>query len=136
MTSYDRSTSSGLTRSRPSPATGPTLFVKLLALVLLLLCVAIGMAGIILPVIPGLLFLALAVIIAARLFPPLGRRLRKNPTFAPYMDKSDHFARLSLQGKVKFACWFAVKIVWDSFVLLLQYCGKLIAWLRKDTSNF
>jgi uncharacterized membrane protein YbaN (DUF454 family) len=137
MSSYDTSTSSGLTRSRtPQPASAPTLFIKLLALVILLLCVAIGMAGIILPVIPGLLFLAFAVIIAARLFPPLGRRLRRNATFAPYMDKTDHFARLSLQGKVKFACWFAVKILWDSFVLALHYVGRFVAWLRKDTSGF
>jgi uncharacterized membrane protein YbaN (DUF454 family) len=136
MSSYDTSTESGLTRSRPQPASAPPLFAKLLALVFLLLCVAIGMAGIILPVIPGLLFLALAVIVAARLFPPLGRRLRRNATFAPYMEKTDHFARLSTQGKVKFAAWFAVKILWDSFVLALHYVGRFVAWLRKDTSSF
>ncbi len=136
MGSYDSSTESGLTRSRPQPASAPPLFVKLLALVFLLLCVAIGMAGIILPVIPGLLFLGLAVVVAARLFPPLGRRLRRHPTFAPYMDRTDHFARLSLQGKVKFACWFALKILWDSCVLTVHYIGKFIAWLRKDNSGF
>ena len=136
MSSYDTSNNSGLTRSPPQPAAAPPLFAKLLALVFLLLCVAIGMAGIILPVIPGLLFLALAVIIAARLFPPLGRRLRRNATFAPYMDKTDHFTRLSLQGKVKFACWFMVKILWDSVVLAVHYVGKFIAWLRKDTTGF
>jgi uncharacterized membrane protein YbaN (DUF454 family) len=136
MNSYDSSTNTGLTRSRPLPASGPPLFVKVLALVFLLLCVAIGMAGIILPVIPGLLFLGLAVVIAARLFPPLGRRLRSNATFAPYMDRSDRFTRLSLQGKVKFACWFTVKILWDSVVLAVHYCGKFVAWLRKDTTGF
>jgi uncharacterized membrane protein YbaN (DUF454 family) len=136
MSTYDSSTESGLTRSRPQPASAPSLFIKLLALVFLLLCVAIGMAGIILPVIPGLLFLALAVVIAARIFPPLGRRLRRNATFAPYMDRTDHFARLSLQGKVKFACWFAAKILWDSVVLAVHYTGKFLAWLRKDKSGF
>ena len=137
MRSYDTSDTSGSTRSRPpQPASAPSWFVKLLALVILLLCVAIGMAGIILPVIPGLLFLAVAVVIAARLFPPLGRRLRRHAMFAPYMTKSDHFAALSLQGKVKFAFWFAVKILWDSCVLLVHYTTKLIAWLRKDTATF
>jgi uncharacterized membrane protein YbaN (DUF454 family) len=137
MSSYDTSETSGLTRSRPpQSATAPHWFIKLLALVILLLCVAIGMAGIILPVIPGLLFLAVAVIIAARLFPPLGRRLRRNEMFAPYMAKSDHFTALSLQGKVKFAFWLLVKILWDSLVLLVHYTSKLIAWLRKDTTGF
>ena len=135
MSSFD--SYSGLTRSRtPQPASAPGVFVRLLALVILLLCVAIGMAGLILPVIPGLLFLALAVLIAARLCPPLGRRLRNNAVFAPYMDKTDHFARLSLQGKVKFALWFALKILWDSCTLALHYAGRLIAWLRKDASGF
>jgi uncharacterized membrane protein YbaN (DUF454 family) len=94
------------------------------------------MAGLILPVIPGLLFLAVAVIIAARLYPPLERRLRKNAMFAPYLEKTDHFWRLSLQGKVKFACWLTLKIVWDSLVLLVAYAGKFIAWLRKDAGGF
>lgn len=134
MSSYD--SHSGLTSSRTPPATSPHWFIKLLALVILLLCVAIGMAGIILPVIPGLLFLALALLIAARLCPPLGRRLRRNSTFAPYMERTDHFARLSLQGKVKFAAWFALKIVWDTFALGLHYAGRFIAWLRRDTSGF
>ncbi len=136
MSSFDSSRFSGLTRSHPQPASAPSLFIKLLALVILLLCVAIGMAGIILPVIPGLLFLAVAVIIAARLCPPLERRLRRSAMFAPYMDKSYHFSGLSLQGKVKFAFWLTAKIVWDSCVLLLQYTGKLINWLRKDSSGF
>ncbi|MEY4640237.1 MAG: hypothetical protein RLZZ227_231 [Pseudomonadota bacterium] len=131
MNSYDRYIAN-LSRSR-KPADGSQWFAKMLALVFLVLCVAIGMAGIILPVIPGLLFLALAVIIAARLFPPLERRLRQNPMFSPYLDKTDHFWRLSLQGKVKFACWLTLKILWDSCVLLCAYLGKFVAWLRKDS---
>lgn len=130
MSSFDRSP--GLTSQSP-PDTTPGWFVKLLALVLVLLCVAIGVAGLILPVIPGLVFLAFAVLIAARVCPPLGRRLRRNATFAPYMDRADHFARLSLQGKLKFALWFAVKIVWDSCVLALHYIGRFVGWLGKDS---
>ena len=136
MSLYDTSTTNaGLTRT-PRRTHDPHWFIKLLALVILLLCAAIGMAGIILPVIPGLLFLAVAAIIAARLFPPLDRRLRRNAMFAPYMDKTDGFWRLSLQGKVKFAFWLTLKIIWDSMVLLVQYLGKLIAWLGRDKSGF
>lgn len=132
MSSFDRS---GFTSQSSPPDGAPGWFVKLFALVLVLLCVAIGVAGLILPVIPGLLFLAFAMLIAARLFPPLGRRLRRSATFAPYMDRADHVARLSLQGKLKFALWFSVKIVWDSFVLALHYIGRFIAWLGKDSTR-
>lgn len=129
MNSFD--TSSGPVRTRNAPHW----FARLLALVLLVLCVMIGLAGIVLPVIPGLLFLAFAAIIAARLCPPLGRRLRRHATFAPYMEQSDHFAALDLQGKVKCAFWFAVKILWDSCVLLIHYSGRLLAWLLRDESG-
>jgi uncharacterized membrane protein YbaN (DUF454 family) len=132
MTSFD--TSSGSAGSR-TPASAPHWLARLLALVLLVLCVLIGLAGLILPLIPGLVFLAFAGLIAARLFPPLGRRLRRNATFAPYMASSDHFAALNLQGKVKFAFWFAVKVLWDSCVLLIHYSSRLLAWLLRSDSG-
>lgn len=134
MNSYDRYIAN-LSRSR-KPAESSQWFAKALALVFLVLCVAIGMVGIILPVIPGLLFLALAVIIAARLYPPLERRLRQNAMFSPYMEKTDHFWTLSLQGKVKFVCWLTLKILWDSCVLLIEYVAKFVTWLRKDSGGF
>lgn len=134
MSAFD--TSSGLRSARASRSSAQHWGVKLSALVLLLLCVAVGLAGLILPLIPGLLFLALALIIAARLCPPLGRRLRRHAVFAPYMHRSDHFAGLSLQGKLKFAFWFAAKILWDSCVLLVAYCVRFVAWLRKDGGAF
>lgn len=129
MDTFD--TSSGSLRSRTPRA--PHWFTKLLALGLLMLCVMIGLAGIILPVIPGLLFLAFAALIAARLCPPLGRHLRRNATFAPYMEGSDHFAALDLRGKLRLGFWFAVKILWDSCVLALHYAGRFIAWLLRDS---
>lgn len=130
MGSFD--TSPGSTGADATGST-PHWFAKLLAVVLLVLCVMIGLAGLILPVIPGLLFLAFAAMIAARLCPPFGRRLRRSALFAPYMASSDHFAALSLQGKLKYAFWFSVKVLWDSSVLLIHYSGRLLAWLlRRD----
>jgi uncharacterized membrane protein YbaN (DUF454 family) len=136
MSSYDTSSSSSGRAGSHKPADAPHWIARLLALVFLLLCVAIGLAGIILPVIPGLVFLAIAVIIAARLFPPLERRLRRNEMFAPYMQRTDHFWSMSLQGKVKFVFWLTLKILWDSCVLVMHYAGKLVAWLRKDAGGF
>jgi uncharacterized membrane protein YbaN (DUF454 family) len=139
MSTYDTSTHTrlitGLTRSRQQ-ANDSHWFTKLLALVILLLFVAIGMVGLLLPIIPGLLFLAIAAIIAARLFPPLGARMRQHRVFAAYMERTDNFWRLTLQGKVKFAFWLTLKLLWDSCVLLVEGLGKLIDWLRKDKPGF
>ena len=54
----------------------------LIACMLILVCVAVGAVGLILPVVPGLLFLAIALMLVARLSPSIDRRLRRNRTIA------------------------------------------------------
>ena len=124
MSSYDYRT--GL--SRESGTSPPShWFSKLLALIILLLCVAIGMMGLILPVIPGFLFLMLAAVIAARLHPPLEAYLRRYAWCRSYLDKAGRFAGLDLRGKAQTLCWFVLKVVVDSFLLAIA----ALAWLLR-----
>ncbi len=102
-------------------------FARLLALVFLLLCVAIGMAGLILPVIPGLLFLALACMIAATIFPPLERYLRRYPGLSIYLDRMAGFHRLAVPEKIRFVGWLLVRLVIDSFRCLLELLARLLS---------
>jgi uncharacterized membrane protein YbaN (DUF454 family) len=105
----------------------PHWFARLLALVFLLLCVAVGMVGLILPVIPGLLFLALACIIAASIFPPLERHIRRYPSLARYLDKAHGFHGLEMPEKLQFICWLLVRIVVDSCRWLLDMLARLLS---------
>jgi uncharacterized membrane protein YbaN (DUF454 family) len=124
-----------LIRARDSQDS-PHWSAKMLALILLLLCVALGMVGLILPVIPGLLFLAIAVMIAASLFPALGHRVRGTPWLArfmtPYLDSASGFSKLHWRGKLRFMLWLTVKVFVDSFVLLWVALTRIVDFVRRD----
>ncbi len=120
--------------------TSPNWFAKLFALMLLLLCVLLGMVGLILPIIPGLLFLALAAMLAANLFPPFGNFVRRTPWMAKllgsYLDSAKGFGTLSWRGKVRFLVWISAKAMVDSIVLLWQMLARLVSFLSKDKPRF
>jgi uncharacterized membrane protein YbaN (DUF454 family) len=122
------------------PQDTPPWFAKLLALTLLLLCVGLGVLGLILPLIPGLLFFAFAAMLAASLFPAFGRRLRRTPWLArvlnPYLDSAQGFAQLTWRGKVRFVLWITVKVLVDSFVLLWNALAKLVEFVSRDKPRY
>ena len=64
---------------------------KLFAGIFIVICLAVGVVGLILPIIPGLLFLAIAAMIAARHSPSLDRWLRKNRVIGSYLDSGEGF---------------------------------------------
>ena len=68
-----------------------SLLAKLLTLMFVLICLAVGVVGLILPIIPGLLFLAIAAMIAARHSPSLDRWLWKNRLLRGYLDSGEGF---------------------------------------------
>jgi uncharacterized membrane protein YbaN (DUF454 family) len=102
------------------------------AIGILVLCVAIGLLGLLLPILPGLLFLAFAALIAAKLFPPFEKVLRRNQMFAPYLEQSQNFTRLTWRGKIRFICWMTLKVVIDGFRVLFAGVRRLISFLSKD----
>jgi uncharacterized membrane protein YbaN (DUF454 family) len=125
---------------RVAPGDTPQWFAKLLAMILLLLLVGLGLVGLILPILPGLLFLAFAVMLAAALFPAFGRTVRRTPwlarMLAPYLDSSHGFSHLSWRGKLRFVLWLTVKVIVDSFVLLWMLLAKLVMFLTRDKPRF
>jgi uncharacterized membrane protein YbaN (DUF454 family) len=137
-------------RSRPRHSTAlikamqsqdtPPWFAKLLALILLLLCVGLGVLGVILPLIPGLLFFAFAAMLAASLFPTFGQRMRRTPWLArvlnPYLDSAQGFVHFTWRAKVRFVLWMTVKVMVDSFVLLWTALTKLVDFVSRDKPRF
>ncbi len=114
----------------------PHWIAKLLALILLLLCVGIGLVGLVLPILPGLLFLALAAMLAATLFPAFGQTVRRTPwlngELAPYLDSAHGFSHLSWRGKLRFLLWVSLKVIVDSFVWLWRALARLLSFLAED----
>ena len=137
-------------RSRPRSVTAlirvaqadnsPHWFAKVFALMLLMLCVLLGMMGLILPIVPGLLFLALACMMANNTFPGFARFVQRTPwlskVLGSYLDSAKGFGALSWRGKLRFGVWVTCKVLVDSLVLLWQMLARLIAFLGKDKPRF
>jgi uncharacterized membrane protein YbaN (DUF454 family) len=65
---------------------------KLIACAVIVGCLLLGLAGLILPLLPGLLFIGIAAVVAAKLSPKFAETLRQNDTLRGYLDKTDRMA--------------------------------------------
>jgi uncharacterized membrane protein YbaN (DUF454 family) len=97
-----------------------TMTTKLIACVVIAACVVLGGIGLILPIFPGLLFLVIAAAVAARLSPEFNRTLRRHPTLAGYLDKTDALTRLPLGKKIQVLLLLGVKMLVDGVALLVS----------------
>ena len=99
---------------------------KLIACAIIVACLALGAIGLILPLIPGLLFLGVAALVAAKLSPPFDRMLRQNPTLSGYLDRTDGFLDLPFGKKIQVACLLCVKALMDGLALLVSVVMRLV----------
>jgi uncharacterized membrane protein YbaN (DUF454 family) len=97
---------------------------KLIACVLIAVCVAVGALGLVLPIIPGLLFLALGAVIAAKHFPWLDRRLRGHRALGKHLDDADRFFDLGFSAKLRVAGWLCLKVAIDSLAAMSALMRK------------
>jgi uncharacterized membrane protein YbaN (DUF454 family) len=100
--------------------------VRLIACVLAAACLLLGVVGLLLPVIPGLLFLLIAALIGARYFPSLERRLRRAPAVGAYLDRADSFRGLTPWEKLQVGGLICAKIVLDGMALVGSLAMKLL----------
>lgn len=86
---------------------------KVLTCLLVAVCVVAGVAGLVLPIIPGLVFLALAFVIAARAFPSLRARFRGHHWLGRHLHGADRFSRLSTADQIRVAGLYCLKLPLD-----------------------
>lgn len=91
---------------------------KLLACALALVLLTLGAVGLILPIIPGLLFLALAAIVLVKGFPSLEALVRQHRSMDRHLDRVDRMRRLSLGSKLRVAGLLCVKVLLDGLTVL------------------
>lgn len=103
-----------------------SLIAKIFACVFIMICLALGVVGVVLPIIPGLLFFALAAMIAANLVPGIDRWLRRSKVMSRYLDSSQGFFNLNIWGKVQYFGWLCIKIFIDSIVFIIAIVAKCI----------
>ena len=99
---------------------------KLIACGVIVVCLLLGFAGLILPLLPGLLFIAIAAIVAAKLSPKFGDMLRQNETLRGYLDRTDGFVELPPAQKLQLAGLLFLKMLIDGVSLLVTGVMKLL----------
>ena len=99
---------------------------KLIAAGVIVACVLLGFAGLILPLIPGLLFLGIAAVVAAKHSPRFAAMLRQNETLRAYIDRTDGIAALPLDEKAKLVGLLIVKALIDGVAWLVTSVTRLV----------
>jgi len=100
--------------------------MKLIAAGVIVVCLLLGFAGLILPLIPGLLFLVIAAFVAARWSPRFASILRENEMLRGYLDQADRVAGVPLPQKIQVIGLLLLKMIIDGVALLVAGVMKLI----------
>ena len=100
---------------------------KIFSFILILVFTFLGLVGLILPIIPGVLFLLIAAIMASRHIPALANYLESNRYTAKPMHLSKRFSNLDFWGKVRFCCWGFLKVTMDSVEWVVATIAKLLS---------
>jgi uncharacterized membrane protein YbaN (DUF454 family) len=115
---------------RNSPAHSKGFVAKTLAIALFLVCLVLGLIGIVLPIIPGLLFLAIAALICARHSPAFARWLHRNRTMGSYLDDANRVAGLGLPQMLRYGGLMCLKLSLEGIALAAATVGKVWRALR------
>jgi uncharacterized membrane protein YbaN (DUF454 family) len=99
---------------------------KVIACAVIIACLALGAVGLLLPIVPGLLFLLIAAVVAAKLSPSFERTLRQNATIAGYLDRTEGFAELPIGRKIQVVGLLCVKMLIDAVALLVSGVMRLV----------
>ncbi len=84
------------------------------------LCLVIGVIGIILPIIPGLLFLFFAAMLLAKLSSRFASYLGENRLMQKWKRRSKSYAALPMGQRIKLTFWMAAKSFVDGVAATLD----------------
>lgn len=85
---------------------GKLLIIPVVGALLLL-----GLLGLLIPVIPGLVFLAIAAAMVARHFPAAENYLNRNRHYAECARVTDGMTNLDIWGRVQLGFWWSMKLM-------------------------
>jgi uncharacterized membrane protein YbaN (DUF454 family) len=97
---------------------------KVISFACILFFVVLGVIGILLPILPGLLFLFIAALIASRHFPALAFCLEQNRYTYKAMRVSNGFMDLNWWDKTRLCFWGTIKVTIDGINWALELLRK------------
>ena len=102
------------------------LSTKLVACAVIVACLLLGLAGLILPLIPGLLFIAVAAFVAAKVSPRFAAVLRENDQLRGYLEQAERIDGVPLPQKLQVIGLLLLKMLIDGVALLVAGVMKLV----------
>ena len=103
---------------------------KVISFALVIFFVALGVLGILLPILPGLLFLFIAALIASRHIPALAFCMEQNRYTYKAMRMSNGFMDLHWWDKIKLGALGTVKLTIDGIEWAVSLLGRGAGSLR------
>jgi uncharacterized membrane protein YbaN (DUF454 family) len=70
-------------------------------------CLVLGLVGLLIPVIPGVIFLAIAAIFLARVSTKMDRWVKSSPFMSNTQSRMDSMAQLNWPDRVRLTLWYA-----------------------------
>ena len=101
-------------KTKDSAPSGKSLIYKGVLIAIIGVCLVLGVIGLILPIIPGLLFLALAVMLASKLSRRVAVWASKAPLLKGWTKHSHTIGGLSRVQRLKLAFWVSAKYTVNS----------------------
>ncbi|MGD2166503.1 MAG: DUF454 family protein [Gammaproteobacteria bacterium] len=89
------------------------LSVKLLFALVVIACLALGIIGLLLPIIPGLLFLGITGVLLAPHVPALNDWMRRSPLMSRYMDDAENLRSLEFPDQIRLGFFLSLRMLLD-----------------------
>jgi len=105
---------------------------KLLFTLAVAVCLILGIAGLVLPVIPGLLFLAIAALLLGPHVPAIGNWLHRNPTMHGYVEDAEQLRNLKFRDQLRYGVLLSIKMTLDGAKLVLRLVGRVFERLGRQ----
>lgn len=124
-------------RQEKAPKRSNLLF-RVLGVVVVSVFVVVGLAGLILPIIPGILFLFLAVYLMTRISRRFHGMMQRNPRFKRWSSRIGSISRLSLLENLKLGFWISARGVinlLNTGMTLLGKSGDRLQTLAQGSSK-
>lgn len=103
---------------------------KILFTVLALVCLIVGMIGIVLPVIPGVIFLIVAMLLLSRVSPRVARWVKQKPEMNRMQDRFDSMGRMRWGERLRLSFWMAMSGVVQGAVLIGSIFSRTSRYIR------
>ena len=84
---------------------------KVICIALIACFVVVGLIGLVLPIIPGLIFLFIAAILLARISSRFDSILKRNSTVQGWMKHADTINGLTFSQRVRLSFWMSARII-------------------------